>query len=297
MRQDVLKEIWNKDYIGYIISGADNVSHSALQIIKRSDGEGIIKAYELRQNGEEKLIYDVSQYTSLDRVMNSIDAGSFVKLLLDVVTFFHEIKYNTVLPIETVVLDPNSIFVDQKEYRVKLIVVPVKSSISIGEREMYEKNVIFTLAQLMYRSVHIMDSQVRRFYDDCQSGTCLLDELYTRMQLGQYGEGFIRYSTENNRLLAVLEPVQGDLAKISLFKERTIIGKSRIGNDARIDRQGVSRKHCEILCRNGEFYIKDLGSTNGTKVNGVKIFADQYVSVKTDDKIEISNAVYRFVIC
>ncbi|MCR4839226.1 MAG: FHA domain-containing protein [Eubacterium sp.] len=297
MKQDVIKEIQNKDYIGYIISGAENVSHSAMQIVKRSDVEGIVKAYEIRQNGEEKLIYDVSRYTSLDRVMNSIDAGSFLKLLLDVVTFFHEIKYNTVLPVETVVLNINSIFVDQKECRVKLIVIPVKSQVSISERELYEKNVIFTLAQLMYQSVHIMDTQIRQFYDDCQSGNFLLDDLYTRMQLGRYGEGFIRYTTENNRLLAVLEPVQEDLAKISLFKERTIIGKSRIGNDARIDRQGVSRKHCEILYRNGEFYIKDLGSTNGTKVNGVKIFADQYVSVKTDDRIGISDAVYRFVVC
>src|SRR5437764_349052 len=34
---------------------------------------------------------------------------------------------------------------------------------------------------------------------------------------------------------------------------------------------GVSRKHARVYFREGDFYVEDLGSSNGTKVNGVVV--------------------------
>lgn len=42
--------------------------------------------------------------------------------------------------------------------------------------------------------------------------------------------------------------------------------------EIRIDNnKGISRRHCEILCKDGAHVLKDLGSSNGTYVNGKKI--------------------------
>ena len=296
MKQDVASEVRNKDYIGFVVESSEAVSHPALQIIKRSDIEGIMKGYQSLQNGKVKIIYDISPYSSLDRIMNSVDSFSFVGLILDVISVFHEIKYNTVLPIDTIVLNTYNIFVDQKKCKVKLLLLPVKSQASIRERELYEKKVIYTLSTLMYQSRHIMDTHCRALYDDCQSEKLLLDDLYNNMQTGKYGEHYVRYNAANNHLMATLEPFQKTEIRINIFKEKTVIGKSRIGTDARIDRQGVSRRHCEIIYKDGKFFLQDLGSTNGTAVNNVRLFAGQYVPLKMNDVIDISDVRYKLIL-
>ncbi len=54
-----------------------------------------------------------------------------------------------------------------------------------------------------------------------------------------------------------------------------IIGKRE--GDIIIDDSSVSGKHCEIKVIGNEHSVTDLGSTNGTKVNGVKIDAPVYL--------------------
>ena len=42
-------------------------------------------------------------------------------------------------------------------------------------------------------------------------------------------------------------------------------------NDVVVDRQTVSGRHCRLTKMGGEFFVEDVGSTNGTYVNGAKI--------------------------
>ena len=47
------------------------------------------------------------------------------------------------------------------------------------------------------------------------------------------------------------------------------------GNEARfrIQQDRISRKHCELFDRDGDVYVRDLGSTNGTFLDGEQIAA------------------------
>jgi FHA domain len=49
-----------------------------------------------------------------------------------------------------------------------------------------------------------------------------------------------------------------------------VIGRSR-DCDVVLGSQGVSRRHARLLFRDGHWVIRDLGSTNGTLVNGVRV--------------------------
>jgi len=59
---------------------------------------------------------------------------------------------------------------------------------------------------------------------------------------------------------------------------------------------GVSRKHSRLLCQHGEWFVEDLGSTNGTFVNGEKIAPNQKVSVKHNDTIRCGQIELHFTI-
>lgn len=69
-----------------------------------------------------------------------------------------------------------------------------------------------------------------------------------------------------------------------------------IGRDDRADiilaDSGVSRRHAELFRREHEYAIRDLGSTNGTLVNGTPV---QEHSLTSGDTIRVGSFIFRFL--
>jgi hypothetical protein len=70
-----------------------------------------------------------------------------------------------------------------------------------------------------------------------------------------------------------------------------VIGRSR-ECDVVLSDQNVSRKHAEVRPSGGKWIVKDLGSTNGVKVNGRRIAGPQ--SLKPGDTIELGTTTIGF---
>lgn len=70
--------------------------------------------------------------------------------------------------------------------------------------------------------------------------------------------------------------VQGELIPLGggdtilLDRERMSVGR-RESCDICLRFPNVSSVHCELLFRDGYWYVNDKGSTNGTKVNGLRV--------------------------
>ena len=54
-------------------------------------------------------------------------------------------------------------------------------------------------------------------------------------------------------------------------QDKYVIGRGSKQTDLTIRDGNISRKHCVVLHRNGTYYIKDLGSTNGIEYRGNRI--------------------------
>jgi hypothetical protein len=59
--------------------------------------------------------------------------------------------------------------------------------------------------------------------------------------------------------------------KLLIDKEQFIIGRGTKTSDLPIRDGNISRKHAAVIRKNGSYFIKDLGSTNGIDFNGVRI--------------------------
>jgi hypothetical protein len=70
-----------------------------------------------------------------------------------------------------------------------------------------------------------------------------------------------------------------------------VIGRSR-ECDVVLSDQNVSRRHAEVRPSGGKWIVKDLGSTNGVKVNGRRIQGPQ--SLKPGDTIELGTSTIGF---
>ncbi|PYV17252.1 MAG: hypothetical protein DMG21_08890, partial [Acidobacteria bacterium] len=80
---------------------------------------------------------------------------------------------------------------------------------------------------------------------------------------------FGRYAGRSLIFRTGLEP-ELKIEKVDLDKERISIGRDA-GNDVVINHPTVSAKHAEIIKQDGKVFVVDLGSDNGTFVNGMKV--------------------------
>ena len=69
---------------------------------------------------------------------------------------------------------------------------------------------------------------------------------------------------------AHLIPLDGG-KPILLTKDVTLVGRKSRLCDLVVERGSVSKLHCLIVKTDGLLFIRDLGSTNGTKVNGQRV--------------------------
>ena len=49
---------------------------------------------------------------------------------------------------------------------------------------------------------------------------------------------------------------------------------------------GVSREHAQFVLKNGTLYLEDLGSTNGTRINGFEVKPNQLYRLRDGDEVE-----------
>ena len=57
---------------------------------------------------------------------------------------------------------------------------------------------------------------------------------------------------------------------IELVHDLTLVGRDEVC-DARLDHKSVSKLHCVLVKTDGLLLLRDLGSTNGTRVNGTRV--------------------------
>ncbi|MBI4165448.1 MAG: FHA domain-containing protein [Acidobacteria bacterium] len=94
-----------------------------------------------------------------------------------------------------------------------------------------------------------------------------------RVQTHELADGdyitFGRYAGKSLIFRTGLEP-KLKVETVDLSKDRIRIGRDP-SNDFAIDHPVVSKNHAEIVKQGGKYFVVDLGSTNGTFVNGIKI--------------------------
>ena len=87
--------------------------------------------------------------------------------------------------------------------------------------------------------------------------------------------------------LGELVPIGGGDA-IPLVSAVMTIGR-RPSCDIQLNFQNISGTHCELALKNGVWHLRDLGSTNGVKVNGERTLRRP---LRPGDEIAVANHKY-----
>jgi len=66
-------------------------------------------------------------------------------------------------------------------------------------------------------------------------------------------------------------------------------------NDYHINDDSVSRQHCLLHLSAGNVYIRDLGSTNGTYINNVKLTANENKLINSGDDLKLGSVSFKVI--
>lgn len=88
---------------------------------------------------------------------------------------------------------------------------------------------------------------------------------------------------------ASLIPVKGG-REIPIVRDITVVGRQEGLCDVCIEKGSISKLHCIIVRTDGLLFIRDLGSTNGTKVNGQRVVRG---ALLPGDELSFASEKYR----
>ncbi len=75
---------------------------------------------------------------------------------------------------------------------------------------------------------------------------------------------------------------------VDLVKDLTLVGRDD-DCDLKVDHKSVSKIHCVIVKTDGLLLLRDLGSTNGTRVNGQRV---RRAALLPNDVLAVANVKY-----
>jgi predicted component of type VI protein secretion system len=87
---------------------------------------------------------------------------------------------------------------------------------------------------------------------------------------------------------AQLVPVDGG-STVEIIKDLTVVGRKE-DCDLRLPHKSVSKMHCVIVKTDGLLLLRDLGSTNGTRVNGQRV---RRAALLPNDLLSIASFKFR----
>src|SRR5437016_7800147 len=87
---------------------------------------------------------------------------------------------------------------------------------------------------------------------------------------------------------AQLVPLDGG-SPVEIVKDLTLVGRKE-DCDLRLDHKSISKMHCVIVKTDGLLLLRDLGSTNGTRVNGQRV---RRAALLPNDQLAIASIHFR----
>jgi NADPH-dependent 2,4-dienoyl-CoA reductase/sulfur reductase-like enzyme/pSer/pThr/pTyr-binding forkhead associated (FHA) protein len=95
-------------------------------------------------------------------------------------------------------------------------------------------------------------------------------------------------------LIPIADKVQAQQREILLSQTKIMTVGRQKGAYLLIDNDSVSRRHAEISYANQQYVLCDLGSSNGTFVNEVRLEADNVYILKPDDRVRFGKMKFTF---
>lgn len=294
----LVTELTGSPNIQYVINDDSTFALTDFKVLK-GQGSNLVQCAKVRYNGKIKLIYFTSEKKSLKNIVQSLDSDSFITVIANLISSVNDIKSNGFLELSNLALTFDKIFVDSNTLSVSLIYLPINNSHS--DTVQTENELRTEIIKFISSVPAFATEKMNRISSYLSNGTLSLGQLYRHLceEVGSYAsikqkvnvveKKEVQFANQPTlRFRSINAPVSINL---QINSGEYVIGKSADKVDGVISfNKAISRVHCKITYQNGNYYITDLGSANGTFVNSKRILAQCPEIIKNGDAVRLANS-------
>lgn len=287
IRKNKITEMQFAQNPGYILSDNSLFSLTDFKVLKNKEQTGgFIKCSRAMFNGRISLVYFTGENKSLSQILLSIDPETFAAILKNLFEVLLEIKSIGFLSYQNIDISADKIFINQKTLSVSLIYLPIASN-TVGEED-FLNELRTQLIQLISTTPTLSSDKASKISMYLSNASMNIEELYKSISAECTGG---RYKSTSRQPLLNLVSVNAKVqCEFTINTNEFVLGRVATKCNAVIPgNPAISSAHCKFIFRNGEYFIQDMKSSNGSFLNSKRLVANELYSVKSGDRLRLAN--------
>lgn len=300
----MLKEIPCGANFSYVLMDNSLFQPTDYKVLHSQTDGSFVKCMKMLYNGQVQLYYMPEGKKPLSQLLPNLNGESFLTVLANLFQNILNAKSNGFLFCGNVEQSFDKIFADPSTLKVSLVYLPI--GIHLYDDEIaFESQLRSELVRQIHTVPNLAGPRTYAVAESLMDGTLSLENLISIIKNSSAPEPEVKKPESDPKpeipekpkqmyLLAMNAPVP---TKFRIKKEHYVIGKAGAPVDAAISfNKMISRIHCCVDRQGDQFKVKDLGSTNGTFLNGNRLQPDQAHPLKNGDMLRLANSIFQVVI-
>lgn len=281
----------------YILSDNSTFLSTEYKVLQSQIDNCFVKCMKMINNGQVQLYYLTKGLKSFGSMIPTLDAVSFLTIVANMLSDIIDVKHNGFLSCQNIDIAFEHIFVDPTTHKVSLVYLPISKRL-YGDTASFENEIRTKLVKLISSLSNLSSPKTLQFSADLSNGTLSLEDLYNHIKgSNSIDSNFVHKEISDNSgsTNCVLVAMNASTrVEIAVTKDEFVIGKKAESVDGVVSfNKMISRVHCKITCNNGQYYVTDLQSANGTFVNGVRLQPNLQSPIKNGDVIRMANSDFQ----
>lgn len=297
----VITEVICGNNFEYILEEQAQFLKTDYKVLQSQTNGIFVQCMKMTRNGKIALYYVTNDYRPMSTMFVGITAETLIAVAINLFVSVIEVRNNGFLACQSIDLSWDKIFVEQNTLKVRLVYLPISAKTFDSYAE-FESELRSCVIGLITRVVPETTDRLQQFMADLSNGALSLEDVYNKSRnagtpsMEKTDSGRTVVSDRNETVIRLVAMNSPGYFELVIDKNDVLIGKKAELVDKVIGFNNmISRKHCRILKTDGNYYICDEGSANGTFVNGIKLLPGQKKPVKRGDIIRLADSDFQIV--
>lgn len=298
-----------KSHVAYLLHDVNAFYPTGFEVLQNMDGSGFLRCVKIQFNAQLQFVYltgrNGSEYKPMQTMLSGLHPDGFLRMVRNLLEVMQHADETGFLGVQNIVLSPERIFVDPATMNVQLIYLPIAAGYVASTEQDAADELCAMLLRIIYAHPELENAGVRRLRQALASTMPTLRQLYS----AAFGDVPTPTPTPiptpvpqpapapqpTGTGAMILQAVQHTEQVCIALPKSDLLAGTRVGA-GELELHGnpyISGRHCKFSYQNGQYYLTDIGSSNGTYLNGRMLTRDVPQALQDGDTITIASSVFR----
>lgn len=298
----ISREIQSGSNFGYLLKDSSYFVNTDYKVLQSQTSGIFIPCMKMLYNGKIELYYVIDEFQPLQSIFFKIQPDALITIMINMFANVIEVRNNGFLTCQNIVISWDKVFVDPNTLKVKLVYIPVKDKLYDNDIA-FESDLRSSIVKLINKGIAKTNSRLDQFALDMSNGSLSLEDVYNKSRdvgsspiMNTHFDNRMNRQQGNDYIIKIVAMNAPQHFEIIVDRDDMLIGKKADLVDAVIPfNKMISRRHCRVTKQNEFYYITDIGSANGTYINGVRLQPNQPCQINKGDIIRLADSDFQIV--